>query len=141
MTAPPPAAMHVIYDGECPFCSAYVKLVRLREAAGKVVLLDARQPHPMVDKVLAAGFDLDEGMAMVIGDQILHGDEVIHRLALLSGPSGVLNRLNWWVFRSPTRSRLLYPLLRSGRNLALALLGHKQLKDGGLVPGPTREPG
>lgn len=132
--APPADAIWIVYDGECPFCAAYVKLVRLRDAVGIVHLINARDPHPIVDEVLAAGFDLDEGMAMKIGGEILHGDAVMNRLAMMSSPSGALNRLHAWVFRSPVRARLLYPPLRTGRNLALRLLGHGQLKDAGVVP-------
>ena len=32
----------IVYDGDCPFCSRYVKLVRLREALGSVDLVNAR---------------------------------------------------------------------------------------------------
>ena len=42
---------YVVYDGECPFCSSYVKLLRLREAAGSIVLLNAREDHPVVRRV------------------------------------------------------------------------------------------
>lgn len=129
-----PGEIWVVYDGDCPFCSAYVKLVRLREAVGKVHLVNARERHPVVDEVLAAGFDLDDGMAMKIGGEILHGDAVMHRLALMSGPSGTLNRLTAWIFRDPARARILYPPLRAGRNLALRLLGRRPLKAQGLVP-------
>lgn len=125
----------VVYDGDCPFCSAYVKVVRLRAAAGgKVHLLNAREPHPMVTEVLGLGFDLDEGMAMKIGGEWLHGDAVLTRIALMTGPSGAVNRLNAWVFRDARRSRALYPALRAGRNIALRLLGHRQLKDAGIAP-------
>lgn len=124
-----PSEMWVVYDGECPFCSAYVKMVRLREAAGAVHLIDARTPHPVVDEVIAAGYDLDEGMALKIGDVIYHGDECVHRLALMSGGSGLFNKFNHWVFASEGRSRALYPFLRAGRNLALRLLGKSKLAD------------
>ncbi len=124
----------ILYDGECPFCSAYVKLLRIRQAAGKVTILNARDPHPVVDEVLERGFDLDQGMAMKIGEEIYHGDEVMHRLALMSGPSNFANSLLWWVFRNPTRSRLLYPFLRSARNMTLRMLGQKSLSDAGLGP-------
>ncbi|MEL7027861.1 MAG: DCC1-like thiol-disulfide oxidoreductase family protein [Pseudomonadota bacterium] len=124
-----PSEIWVVYDGECPFCSAYVKMVRLREAAGKVHLLDARTPHPVVDEILAAGYDLDEGMALKIGDTIYHGDECVNRLALMSGASGVLNRLHFWVFSDPKRTALLYPAMRAGRNLALRLLGRRKLSE------------
>ena len=119
--------IYVIYDGECPFCSAYVRMVRLRNVAGKVHLLDAREPHPIVEEIKALGFDFDEGMALKIGDAIYHGDDCIHQLAMMSGPSGVLNRLHFWVFQNPKRAKLLYPYLRAGRNLALRLLGKRKI--------------
>lgn len=124
----PAAPIWIVYDGDCPFCSAYVRLVRLREAVGTVHLIDARDSDdPVVAEVKAKGIDLDQGMAMKIGDRILHGDAVLHRIALMSGPSGTLNRLQAWIFRSPTRSRLLYPPLRAGRNATLRLLGRKPI--------------
>ena len=119
--------IHVIYDGECPFCSAYVRMVRLRNVAGKVHLLDAREPHPVVEEIKALGFDFDEGMALKIGDAIYHGDDCVHQLAMMSGPSGELNRLHFWVFQTPKRAKLLYPSLRAGRNLALRLLGKRKI--------------
>ena len=33
--------MVVVYDGECPFCRNYVKLMWLRKAVGDVELVDA----------------------------------------------------------------------------------------------------
>ena len=32
----------IIYDGDCVFCSHYVRFVRLRETVGPVALIDAR---------------------------------------------------------------------------------------------------
>ena len=124
-----PQDIYVVYDGECPFCSAYVRMVRLREAAGTVHLLDAREPHPVVDEIKRLGLDLDEGMALKMGDEIFHGDECMNRLAMLSGPSGLFNRFHFWVFSDPKRSRALYPFLRSGRNFALRLLGRRKINE------------
>lgn len=125
--------IYVIYDGECPFCSAYVRMVRLRNVAGKVHLLDAREPHPVVEEIKSLGFDFDEGMALKIGDAIYHGNDCIHQLAMMSGPSGVLNRLHFWVFQNPKRAQLLYPYLRAGRNLALRLLGKRKIGEADLT--------
>lgn len=126
MSANPPGVA-IVYDGECPFCSAYVRLVRLREAAGPIELIDARSDHPLVAELKRRGMDLDQGMAMRIGDELIHGDAVMHRIALMSGPSGRLNRVNAWIFRSPRRARLLYPPLRAMRNLTLRLLGRRRI--------------
>ncbi|MEO0399580.1 MAG: DCC1-like thiol-disulfide oxidoreductase family protein [Pseudomonadota bacterium] len=119
--------IYVVYDGDCPFCSAYVRMIRLREAAGAVHLIDAREAHPVVEEIKALGYDFDEGMALKVGDAIYHGDECIHQLAMMSGPSGIVNRLHFWVFQSPTRAKLLYPSLRAGRNMALRLLGKRKI--------------
>ncbi|MEZ5929198.1 MAG: hypothetical protein R3C55_12070 [Parvularculaceae bacterium] len=103
-------------------------MVRLRKLSN-VHLLDAREAHPVVEELKAKeGFDLDEGMALKIGDAIYHGDECVHRLALLSGPSGLFNRFNFWVFRNEKRAKALYPALRAGRNLALRLLGKRRIE-------------
>ncbi|CAN0407117.1 unnamed protein product, partial [Scytosiphon promiscuus] len=32
----------IVYDGECPFCSQYVKMLRIHESVGTVRLIDAR---------------------------------------------------------------------------------------------------
>ncbi len=122
--------MWVVYDGECPFCSAYVRMVRLREVAGKVHLLDAREDHPVTSELKARGFDFDEGMALKIGDVVYHGDDCVHQLAMMSGPSGLFNRFHYWVFKSPRRAKILYPYLRAGRNLALRLLGRRKIEQG-----------
>lgn len=126
----PPAAVSIVYDGECPFCSAYVRLARLREAVGTVELIDAREGHPLVAEMARRGFDLNEGMAMRIGDEYLHGAAVMHRIAQLSEPtgSGLLNRLQARIFADGARARRLYPALRAIRNLTLRLLGRKPIR-------------
>ncbi|MGF1553065.1 MAG: DCC1-like thiol-disulfide oxidoreductase family protein [Paracoccaceae bacterium] len=115
----------LLYDGECPFCSAYVGMLRLRDSIGPVRLIDAREGGPELAEVRAAGYAIDQGMAFKLDGRIHHGDDCIHRLALLTTPSGSFNRLNAWIFRSETRSRLLYPVLRRGRNAVLYLLGRR----------------
>ena len=117
----------IVYDGGCPFCTAYVRLVRLREAIGPVRLVDAREGGPIVDEIVAAGLDLDDGMVLKLDGVLYHGDECLNRLALLSTSSGAFNRFNAWMFRNPLAARLAYPVLRSGRNLALRLLGRRKL--------------
>lgn len=117
----------IVYDGQCPFCSRYVKLVRLRQSLGHVQLVDARQPGPAMAEIRATGLDLDEGMALRLNGRWYHGDECIHMLALLSTPSTFFNKLNSAVFRSRPAAKLLYPALRAGRNLTLLVLGRRKM--------------
>jgi predicted DCC family thiol-disulfide oxidoreductase YuxK len=118
----------IIYDGECPFCSAYVKLMKLKEAVGAVRLIDAREGGLEVEAARQAAFDLNEGMVFFYGGRFYHGAEAVNAMALLSGRSSFLNRLNAVLFRSATFSRLSYPLLRAGRNAALRLRGKSALE-------------
>lgn len=117
----------VIYDGECPFCSAFVRMTRLREAAGEVRLVDARGMSGAVRRVLAAGYSLDDGMAVIMDDRIYHGDEAMTLLASLTTRSGIFNRLVRLLFRSPRLARVIYPPLKMGRALTLRLIGRKKL--------------
>lgn len=117
----------IVYDGQCPFCSRYVRLVRLRDSLGRVELVDAREGGAVVDEVRAAGADLDQGMVLKMDGRLYHGDDCVHMLALLSTPSGPFNRANAAIFRSRTASRLLYPVLRAARNTALRLLGRGKI--------------
>lgn len=116
-------SVQIIYDGECPVCSAYVRMLRLQAAAGPVELIDARQPHPAVAALTADGFDLDEGMAVRHGGAVYHGDAAMHWLALMTTPSASFNGLMALLLRDGQRARLLYPVLRAGRNLAVRLMG------------------
>jgi len=102
-------------------------MLRLREAIGSVELVDARTVHPIIIMLRAKRVNLDEGMALVRGDEIVLGDDCIHQLALMPTSSNLFNALNGWIFRSPVASRVLYPFLRTGRNLALKILGRKKL--------------
>jgi predicted DCC family thiol-disulfide oxidoreductase YuxK len=117
----------LVYDGQCPFCSRYVQLVRLKETLGRIELVDARQGGPHVDEARAAGLDLDDGMVLKLDGRLYHGADCIHMLALLSTPSSWFNRINAAMFRSRAASRLLYPVLRTGRNAVLRMLGRSKL--------------
>jgi predicted DCC family thiol-disulfide oxidoreductase YuxK len=123
--------LYIVYDGACPFCTRYVRLLRLKEQVGEVRLVDARAPEGeghVVERLRSAGCDLDDGMAIVRGDRIAHGEDCVHQLALMSTTSGAFNRFNGWVFRSSTRARVLYPILRAGRNAMLRMLGIAKMR-------------
>ena len=113
----------LLYDGRCPFCSRYVKLIRLRDTMPTLRLINAREDGVEFRRVSAVGLEIDEGMILALNGQLYHGKQCIQILALMSTPIGPLNRLNHWIFSSPTRSHLLYPLLRMGRNMVLRFLG------------------
>jgi predicted DCC family thiol-disulfide oxidoreductase YuxK len=117
----------LLYDGECPFCSRYVVHVRLREAVGQVMLANAREYPALVEEVRRHGYDVDTGMVLKLNGRYYHGADCIHALALLTTPAGWFNRINSLAFRSHTFARIAYPILRTGRNITLRLLGRSRL--------------
>jgi predicted DCC family thiol-disulfide oxidoreductase YuxK len=119
----PRITMTLVYDGQCPMCRRFVRLQRLRRDVGEVELVDARRESAERRELSELGIDLDEGVALRIGEQWVHGSEALHRLALMSTGSGLFNRLMARLFASPRRTARLYPWLRAGRAVLLRLLG------------------
>lgn len=112
----------LLYDTACPACDYYCNLVRIRESVGELVLVDAREPGPLLDEVTALGLDIDQGMVLKVDAQLYYGADAIHALALLGSDNGFFNRINYQVFRSARLARVLYPVLRACRNLLLKVL-------------------
>jgi len=119
----------LIYDKECPACDFYCQIVRIRQSVGELVLIDARENPDVLQEISAKGLDIDQGMVLKMDGQLYYGADAIHLLALLSGRSGVFNRLNYWLFRSKKVAAILYPILRSCRNLLLKILGKTKINN------------
>jgi predicted DCC family thiol-disulfide oxidoreductase YuxK len=118
----------IVYDGECPFCAQYVKLVKLREAIGPVSLINAREDHPAVRYLAEQGVDLNEEMALIMNGEHFTGPECMHRLALMSTDAGFFNALAARIFSNRRTAKALYPALRAGRNFTLRLLGRAPIE-------------
>ena len=113
----------IIYDGECPFCTGFARLVRLREAVGPVRIVNAREGGPELEAVRAAGLDIDEGNAVLEGGRIHHGADAQMWIAARStrwSPVGWFLRP---LFATPAIGRRAYPVLKAIRNLTLRLRG------------------
>jgi predicted DCC family thiol-disulfide oxidoreductase YuxK len=124
----PAGELVVVYDGECPFCTQFVKLQKIRQSAGQVTLNDARNFMSDVEAARQAGLDLDQGMLVFWKGNVYEGGDAINILALLGSERGF--PVVWRVFfHNAAVSRFLYPALRKGRNLALRLMGRKKLRD------------
>ena len=121
------APLEIIYDGDCPFCSAYVRLVRLKEAVGSVKLIDGRQNLDVAAGLQAQGIDLNETMVVNYGGASYVGPRAIEMLSLLSSGSGLVNRMLARLLRDKRRADFFYPILRFGRNSALRLLGKPKI--------------
>jgi predicted DCC family thiol-disulfide oxidoreductase YuxK len=119
--------LRLIYDGDCPFCSRYVQLVNIRKAVGEIELIDARRNHDAAQEVAKRNLDLDQGMVLVMDGRYFHGADALNRLALMGTSSGWFNWLNSRLFARPALARVIYPILRAGRNLTLFALRRSKL--------------
>ncbi|HSX89289.1 MAG TPA: DCC1-like thiol-disulfide oxidoreductase family protein [Pseudomonas sp.] len=125
----PDEGVWLVYDDECPVCRTYCSYIRIRQAAGQLHLVDARQPGPLMDEITAAGLDIDQGMVLKMSGQLYYGADAIHMLTLLSSPSGLFNRFNYYLFSTRLGSRILYPLGKAVRNLVLKVLGIQYIEN------------
>ncbi|WP_299554757.1 DCC1-like thiol-disulfide oxidoreductase family protein [uncultured Tateyamaria sp.] len=122
-----PDPVRIVYDGDCPFCSAYIRMVRLRDTVGDVELVDARSDHEVIDRISTAGLDLDQGMVVEMSGQLHCGDAAMTSLAMMTTQSGAFNRIMRLMFSRPAIARLVYPPLVAGRALTLRLLGRRKI--------------
>ena len=118
--------MIVIYDGDCPFCQSYVKLMALRNCVGQVDLVSARSDDPRVKEVQHQ-FDLNEGMMAIYGSKMYYGSDAIALISTLCADSGFAQKLLAKIFGKPARARLLYPIMKAGRNVTLWALGRPKI--------------
>lgn len=127
---PKPDELALIYDGECPVCTAYSCTVDVDEGkASGIKRINARSDDALVRQAKDAGLDLDEGMIVVHDGKLYHGADALNIMARLAPSRGFGNRLNKILFSNPTISRVTYPVLRAGRNTLLKLLGRKKIAE------------
>ncbi|HVZ29061.1 MAG TPA: DCC1-like thiol-disulfide oxidoreductase family protein [Asticcacaulis sp.] len=124
-----PESIILVYDGDCPFCSATAHMYRLKQAVGALSIVNAREAFgtPLMTEIQKRGMDLNEGVVVRFGSKLYHGAEALHVLALLGSETGWLNKLNVSLFRNRATARLYYPFLKGIRNFFLWLLGKKPI--------------
>jgi predicted DCC family thiol-disulfide oxidoreductase YuxK len=124
-----PKNIRIYYDGACPFCNSYVRLLRIR-ASFNVELIDARE-YPLVARQFAAeGMNLNTGMIVEIGSARYQGAAAIQFLALIDTPGNAFNWINYHLFRYKWVAKCLYPIMRCGRSIILAVTRRGFIRDG-----------
>jgi predicted DCC family thiol-disulfide oxidoreductase YuxK len=121
------SAISIVYDGDCPFCSGYVTLMRLRAAVGKVELVDARNSGATARMLAQQGYDLNEGMAVIFAGQVYHGKDAVVLISAMTGKLSWTGKLLAAVLRNKKCAAMMYPAMKFGRKITLKLLGIPQL--------------
>ncbi|MBL4783183.1 MAG: DUF393 domain-containing protein [Porticoccaceae bacterium] len=123
-------APRVVFDGQCPFCRAYV--ASLADERGSdhrgVNKIDARDSPQLVAELSTRGIDVNAGIVLIKDGAKYQGAEALSILARQHVTETWLSGLHHRLLRHRGLSRLVYPLLRALRNSYLHLLGRQAIK-------------
>jgi predicted DCC family thiol-disulfide oxidoreductase YuxK len=119
---------YLLYDGECPVCSAYVAMSRLRQLHPGLQVLNARSEPELVAELRGKGYEINEGMVLCLGGAIHFGADATRMIALLGRASpSRWRRTALGLIGSAPWSRRLYPWLNRGRHALLRMLGRGRI--------------
>jgi len=111
MTNPPApqASFCILYDGECPMCSAFAKFAD-DAAGGRLSKIDARQDSPLRARATASGMDLDYGIVVESQGHLYYGVDALSYLAAAS-QKNLKTTLLYLPFRFHRLTCWMYPIL------------------------------
>ena len=122
-------SVEVIYDGECPFCSNFVSLSRLQDLGYKVTLINARDnANPIVGE-LSKSYNLDNGMIVIVGDEILYGASAASFIATGFVKQDLISRIYRGLLKRDNISKLIYPVLVIMRKIYFKVIGKKLINN------------
>ncbi len=120
-----PDVLQIVYDGECPFCSNFVELYRIRDNVGKVELIDARDRPDLIAEFDRQGMEINDGMVAIWQGRSYYGSDSVNLLSMLSSEKGAFAAMNRALFKNPRTAAAVYPWLVRGRKLVLRMMGRK----------------
>lgn len=115
--------LRIYYDGDCVFCTNYVRMLRLKAIFKSVELYSIREDLVAARRFTEMGFNPNAGMIVERDGEIIHGADAINYLATITTPVGVFNRLSARILLHSRLAKVIYPVLKAGRVGLLLLLG------------------
>ena len=128
LSTPDTGGDFLLYDGDCPACSAYVATARLRQLYPGLRIVSARSEPTLVAELRSKGCEINEGMVLCLDGAIHFGADATRMIAVLgrASPSRWRRAALGFVGTAPW-ARPLYPWLNRGRQLLLRLLGRRPI--------------
>jgi len=119
---------YLLYDGECPACSAYVAIARLRQLYPQLRIVSARGEPALVAQLRRDGYEINEGMVLSLDGAIHFGADATRMIAVLgrASPASWRGMALGFVGTAPW-ARRLYPWLNRARRLLLWLLRRRPI--------------
>lgn len=124
-----PQGTSVFFDGQCPFCRAYVASLKDNDE-GLLTKIDARSTPALVEQLAAENIDINEGIVLLQDSRIYHGSEALTLLAKQHASPVLFAGLPHRLLRYRRLSSLLYPMLRLLRNTYLRLSRRPAIETG-----------
>ena len=113
----------LVYDGDCPFCSAFAQRTELKGGLPDLDIRDGRTDHALRADLAKRGYRLANGAMLLEQDRVWHGSAAIAELHRRMQPSDALLQVLQGLFQQDDRARQIYPLLLLARRIALAARG------------------
>jgi len=118
----------LLYDGDCPVCSAYVAMSRLRQLYPNLRVISARSERTLVVELRRKGFEINDGMVLSLDGTIYFGADAMRMIANLGRLSPSLWRRAALAFAGTAPwARPLYPWLNRGRQALLRMLSRRPI--------------
>lgn len=113
-----PIGDYLLYDGECPVCAGFVKFAEFRRRHPDLQLLDARREPDLVAALRRDGYEINDGMVLVVDGQLYYGADANTKLASYTTDLPAGKRVAMAAIGASP-----YPLLRGLRNTLLRAKG------------------
>ena len=112
--------LKLYYDGDCPFCSRYADILRLRSCY-ELEVCNAREDQSY--NVCKKGIALDDGVILVVEQSCFQGVEALNMLLKICKYRGVFFSLHRIVFANAIIGNSVYWLFKLLRKVALYFKG------------------
>ena len=110
----------IYYDKECPFCSNYANLLKLKENF-EIIHKDARQNLSQISLV-CGNLDINDGFIVVYKNDCFQGAKALHFLQSAVDKTTFLGKLHFFFAYETVFSKFLYKILFIFRKVILFIL-------------------
>ena len=108
------------YDKQCPFCSNYANLLKLKENF-EITLKDARENFDEISLV-CGNLDINDGFIVVYKNDCFQGAKALHFLQSAVDKTTFLGKLHFFFAYETVFSKILYKILFILRKVILFIL-------------------
>ena len=109
------------YDKQCPFCSKYANLLKLKENF-EIILKDVRENQSEIS-LLCGNLDINDGFIVVYKDDCFQGAKALAFLNSAVDKTTFLGKLHFFFRYDNLFSNLLYKFIFILRKIILFILG------------------